>query len=378
MAEVQTFKQQKNIAFICLSPALGGLELSMLKLASELNKRNAACTIIVPPNTLLAERAIQNDLQVELLSTRLKYGDLAGSLRLARILRSHKIDIVIMMQSKEMSVVTIAHKMYAPAKIVFYQEMQSGINKRDVLHTWMYSHLSLWITLTHKMKQDVLAFTRMNEERIRVIPIGSDLRRFDPALYNREAARTKFGIPQGKTVIGVLGRIDPQKGQEEFIQAVPLLLKDHTDLHFIIAGDETQGQFGFKKSLEDLCKQLGVKDLIQFIPFTNAVPEFMSALDIFVLPSHSETFGFVLVEAMAMGKAIVATNSGGVPEIITDNSTGLLIPPKDAKSLAEAISRFIQDQKLWSSYSAQARADALKRFDVSYCIDQLVETLSAL
>jgi D-inositol-3-phosphate glycosyltransferase len=338
----------------------------------------ADCLIIVPPDTSLAQFAKHYDLKVELLKTKLKYGDVAASIHLARILRSYRIDVVVIMQSKDMSIVTVAHLLYPYAKLVFYQEMQFGINKRDILHTWMYSHLSLWITLTKKMKQEVLEYTRMPQERISVIPIGSDMKRFDPNLYNRETTRNQFDIPQSKLVVGMLGRLDPQKGQEEFIRTIPILLKHQTHLHFVIAGDETEGQHGFKKHLRDLSIALGVSDEVQFLPFTDAVPEFMSALDIFVLPSHTETFGFVLVEALAMGKAIVATNSGGVPEIITNGITGLLVPPRDVQALTNALLRLLKDQRLRSSFSSEARADALKRFDIARCVDQLVSSLDAL
>jgi glycosyltransferase involved in cell wall biosynthesis len=373
-----TFSKNCNIAFVCFSSSFGGLELSILKLASEFNKRMADCLIIVQPDTSLAQFARQYNLKVELLKTKLKYGDVSASIHLARILRSHRIDVVVIMQSKDMSIVTVAHLLYPYAKLVFYQEMQFGINKRDILHTWMYSHLSLWITLTKKMKQEVIVHTRMPQERISVIPIGTDMRRFNPCLYDQKMTRKQFDIPQSKLVVGMLGRLDPQKGQEEFIRTIPILLKHQTHLHFVIAGDETEGQHGFKKNLRDLSIELGVSDEVQFLPFTDAVPEFMSAIDIFVLPSHAETFGFVLVEALAMGKAIVATNSGGVPEIITDGSTGLLVPPRDGQALADALLRLLKDQRLRSSFSSEARTDALNRFDVARCVDQLVISLDAL
>jgi glycosyltransferase involved in cell wall biosynthesis len=378
MNDGMNFSKNRRIAFLCLSSSLGGLELSMLKLAAECNQRQAECILIVPPDTPLAQYAAHFHLTVKPLKTRMKYGDVGASLRLARILRSHNIDVVVMMQSKDMSIVTIAHLVYPCAKLVFYQEMQFGINKRDILHTWMYSHLSLWITLTQKMKQEVLEHTRMSKERIRVVPIGTDMRRFNPDLYNKTTTRLQFGIPQQKTVIGLLGRLDPLKGQEQFIRAIQILLKHQADVHCVIAGDETKGEYGFKGKLMELIQELEVSNYVQFLPFTDAVPEFMSAIDIFVLPSYAETFGFVLVEALAMGKVIVATNSGGVPEIITDGSTGLLVPPRNVLALAEAILKLLKDQKLRSSCSSAARAEALKRFDIARCVDQLVHTLDTL
>jgi len=372
------FSKNCNIAFVCFSSSFGGLELSTLKLASEFNKRMANCLIIIPPNTSLVQFVRQYDLKVELLKTRLKYVDVAASIQLARILQSHHIDVVIIMQSKDMSIVTIAHILYPYAKLVFYQGMQFGINKRDILHTWMYSHLSLWITLTKRMKQEVIEHTRMLQERISIIPLGIDTHRFDSSLYDQKTTRQQFNIPESKLVIGMLGRLDPQKGQEEFIRAIPILIKHQTNLHFVITGDETQGQHGIKKNLKDLSIKLGVSNEVQFLPFTDAVPEFMSAIDIFVLPSHAETFGLVLVEASAMGKAIVATNFGGVPEIISDGSTGLLVPPRDVPALADALLKLLKNQQLRSFFSSEARADALKRFDIVRCIDQLVNSLDTL
>lgn len=378
MDERIAFSKNHNIAFVCFSSSLGGLELSMLKLASEFNKRAANCLIIVPPGTPLAQSARKYDLNVELLKTKWKYCDVSASIRLAQILRIHHTDVAVLMQSKDMSIVTIAHLLYPSVKLVFYQEMQFSIDKRDFFHTLMYSHLSQWITLTKRMKQEVIKHTEMPLERISVIPIGTEIQRFDPFHYNQNTTRQQFGIPQSETVIGVLGRLDPQKGQDDFIRAIPILLKHQTNLHFVIAGDETKSQHGYKKKLENLSIELGVNDYVQFIPFTNAVPEFMSAIDFFILPSHAETFGFVLIEAMAMGKMIIATDAGGVPEIITDGVTGLLVPPRDEQELADAILKLLNDRDLQSSLSLKARTDALKRFNITRCIDQLVASLDNL
>jgi glycosyltransferase involved in cell wall biosynthesis len=228
------------------------------------------------------------------------------------------------------------------------------------------------------MKQEVIAHTNMPANRINVIPIGTDIRRFDPSLYDQTITRGRFNIPLNKFVIGVLGRLDPQKGHEEFIRTIPSLLVHRDELHFIIAGDETSGEGGFKRRLIELIRELGISDYVQFLPFTNAVPEFMSAIDLFVLPSHCETFGFVLVEAMMMEKTIIATNAGGVPEIITNYSTGLLVPPKNVPALSEALLKLLNDQNLRLIISTEARIDALKRFDITRTVDQLVVSLDSL
>jgi glycosyltransferase involved in cell wall biosynthesis len=373
-----SFSRNQRIAFICFSSSFGGLELSTIQLASDLKRRMAECLLVVPASTPLADQAMKNDLRAEFLKPKLKYGDLLASGRLAHILRAHRIEIAVLMQSKDISVVAAAKLAYPPVKIVFYQQMQSRVNKRDVLHTWMYSKLSLWISLTKRMKQEVLEHTRVPEQLIRVVPLGRDTRLFDPRMYNQSEARKRHGLPLGKPIVGMLGRLDPQKGQEAFLRSLPRVLERQHDACFVIAGDETRGEEGYKKYLVGLSHELGVRDHVRFLPFTERVPEFLAAIDLFILPSYGETFGLVLIEAMAMEKPVVATSAGGVPEIIEDGHDGLLVPPRDEKALAEAIVLLLKNSSLRRSLSKRARSNAVKRFDASRCVDQLVLSLDSL
>jgi D-inositol-3-phosphate glycosyltransferase len=378
MPERLNFSKNPRIAFICFSASLGGLELTTVRLARDLKARMADCLLIVPPGTPLADQALKNGLEAEFLNPKLKYGDLLAGFRLGRILSSRRVEIAILMQSKDINVAIIAALAYPRLKLVYYQQMQSGINKRDLLHTWMYSKLSRWICLTNRMKQEVVEHTRVPEGVISVVPVGRDMNLFDPKEYDRRAARKQFGLPSdSRPIVGTLGRLDPQKGQEEFLRAAALVLKEQA-AHFVIAGDETRTEEGYKKRLLDLSEELGIRDEVLFLPFTENVPEFMAALDLFVLPSYSETYGLVLIEAMAMGKPVVATNAGGVPEIVEDGRDGLLIPPRDEEALADAIVRVLKDASLRKSFSDQARRDAIERFDSARCVDRLVQLLDSL
>jgi D-inositol-3-phosphate glycosyltransferase len=379
MPERLNFSKNPRIAFICFSASLGGLELTTVRLARDLKARMADCLLIVPPGTPLADQALKNGLEAEFLNPKLKYGDLLAGFRLGRILSSRRVEIAILMQSKDINVAIIAALAYPRLKLVYYQQMQSGINKRDLLHTWMYSKLSHWICLTNRMKQEVVEHTRVREEMISVVPLGRDMRLFDPMTHGQRVARERYGLPlDGRPVVGTLGRLDPQKGQEEFLRSLPLVLKQQRDAYFVIAGDETRGGEGYRKRLLDLSSELGLNKCVRFLPFTENVPEFMAALDLFVLPSYSETYGLVLIEAMAMGKPVVATNAGGVPEIVEDGRDGLLIPPRDEEALADAIVRVLKDASLRKSFSDQARRDAIERFDSARCVDRLVQLLDSL
>lgn len=373
-----TFSKNRNLAFICFSPSFGGLELSTIRLAEDLNNRGAETLLVVQGNTPMAEEALRRRIQCEVLNPRFKFGDLLASRRLARIMRSRGTQVAVLMQSKDINLAAVAKLLSPGFKIVFYQQMQSRINKRDAVHTWMYSKLSLWITLTQQMKKEVIEHTRVPERLISVVPLGRDTRAFDPEQFDASSAKKERGLPLDRPILTMIGRLDPLKGQEEFLRSIPAVHEQRPEALFVIAGDETKGETGYRRALDDLAAKLGIREHVLFLPFTEKVPELLAATDIFVMPSHSETYGLVLIEAMAMGKSVVATNAGGVPEIVRDGHNGILVPPRDEHALAGALLRLLNDSSLRQRLSRNAREDAMLRFDSTRCIDQLVAALDAL
>ena len=291
---------QKRIAIVCFSRSLGGLELSTLRLARTMKSKGVFAMVVVPPDSSLDRKAREWGIESDTLAPAWKYGDILLANRLAGVLRKHSIDVVILMQSHDIHLASLASYLLPDLRLVFYQQMDSRHDKRDFLHSWFFSKLSLWITLTQRMKENVLAFTRMPAGKVKVVPLGTDLDRFEPSLYTKEESRSIFGIPAGKKIIGVLGRIDPGKGQELVMRALPDIIKHHPDIVFVIAGEETAGESGHKAHLERLCITLGIEQHVKFMAFTDDVPRFMTALDLFLLPSFGETFGLVVIEAMAM------------------------------------------------------------------------------
>jgi glycosyltransferase involved in cell wall biosynthesis len=369
---------QKKIALVCFSNARGGLELSTIRIAKAMGKKSVSIVVVVPKSSPLEQRAKEANLHVITITPRWKYGDLSAALHLARELKDRQIELVLLMQSKDIHLAAIASVIWPHVKLVFYQQMNSRYNKRDFIHSWLYSKLSLWISLTQSMKEDVLSYTRVPRDKVKVVPLGTDLQQFNPSHYNKNEARSFFGLPHKGNTIGVLGRLDKLKGQHILLRAVPEVLKQHPNVIFLIAGDETEGEHGYKEYLLKLCRTLDIERYVKYLPFTDDVPRLMAALDVFVLPSFSETFGLVVVEAMAMQRPIIATNAGGLPEIITNGKTGLLINPHDATAVAWAIHRVLSDSVLRSSLGHLAREEALKRYDFDICVDSLLGSLATL
>jgi glycosyltransferase involved in cell wall biosynthesis len=256
--------------------------------------------------------------------------------------------------------------------------MQSKIPKKDFLHNWVYSKLSLWIALTNRMKKDVVNYTNVPEDLVKVIPLGLDSHKFDPNLYNQIKERTYFDLPKDKYIVGMIGRLDRKKGQETFLRAIPQILCQREKVLFIIVGEETRGEEGYREELINLCKRLKIEDHVKFLPFTEEVPRFLSSLDVFVLPSDEETFGLVVIEAMAMQKPVIATDAGGVPEIINNGKNGLLVQPKDSSALAESIQKVLDDFSLRNNISIAARERVVQNFDFVQCVDRIAESINVI
>jgi glycosyltransferase involved in cell wall biosynthesis len=144
--------------------------------------------------------------------------------------------------------------------------------------------------------------------------------------------------------VGLVGRISPWKGQHIFIQASALVNRRFPDVRFLIIGAALFGEDQYEQEVRSLPGQLGIEDIVEFTGFRSDVKRAIADLDLVVHAStKGEPFGQVIIEGMAAGKPVVATNGGGVPEIVEDGRTGILVPMSDVQAMAEAISQILSD-----------------------------------
>lgn len=172
----------------------------------------------------------------------------------------------------------------------------------------------------------------VSSERIEIIPNGVDLDRF-ASPHDPEGVRAELGIPRDRKVVGIVGRISEQKGQEDFIQAARLIHQKVPGTVFLIVGAADDNVLMAR--LQRLAGELGLEKEVLFMGYIPDMPKVYSALDLLVVPSRWEGFGLVLVEAMAAGKPIVATEVGAIPEVVAPDETALLVPPGSPDSIAD-------------------------------------------
>lgn len=183
---------------------------------------------------------------------------------------------------------------------------------------------------------------------------------------DKEIIKQQLGIAKEQYVLVSIGHLGQIKGHQDTILALAILVEKHPNLHLYILGDGLDIE---KKELNDLVSSNSLNHHVTFLGQTNDVSSWLDACDIFVQPSIEEAFGLVFIEAWAHKKPVVATNVGGIKEIIIENETGLLVPPKSPLELAKAISSIIKSPELNKKLSELGYNRIKNNFSISHMID---------
>ena len=181
--------------------------------------------------------------------------------------------------------------------------------------------------------RDVLLKNGVRPDRVRRIYTGVDINRLSPE-YDGSRVREQLRIPNGAPVLGCLANVLEIKGHDILLQAFANVVKVHPTAHVLLVGRDTSS---YGAEMRALANRLGVAERTHFAGFQPDVRPYIAAMNLVVLPSRSEALGLALLEAMAMGKAVVASAVGGIPEIVADGVTGKLVPPEDPVALSGAI-----------------------------------------
>jgi glycosyltransferase involved in cell wall biosynthesis len=225
-----------------------------------------------------------------------------------------------------------------------------------------------FITVSESLKEALIEGRGISSQRVVRIYNGIELDKFRPDL-KQSMLKKKWGITQGRPLIGALGRMVWQKGFTYLIEAIPDILQFLPSVRFVIAGDGP-----LKKELESLAEDLNVREQVIFPGFIGQIEQFLSNIDILVVPSVLEGFPMVTLEAMAMGIPIVATQINGVTEQISHGQEGILVPPRNPRELAGAVLRLIEDEELGARLGLAAR----KKIESCFSIERMVRETEQL
>ena len=222
-------------------------------------------------------------------------------------------------------------------------------------------HTDIAIAVSESTGEFTTRARLMPAERTKVVYLGAPLDEFARPRSDAEiaAARQSLGIAPGTIAIGTITRLMPSKGNQYLIDAAPKILEKHPDVRFFIVGEgELQGE------LEAQARALGLGERLIFSGFQRDVAAALSAFDLVVFPSLWEGTPLTVFEALAMGKAIVATDADGLLDVLTDRADALIVKKADAAALAAAVSSLIEMPQIAAALAEEARQTG-RRYDIA-------------
>jgi glycosyltransferase involved in cell wall biosynthesis len=214
------------------------------------------------------------------------------------------------------------------------------------------------IAVSEAVKDDIVAYDRLSADKITVLYNGVEENRF--AGVDATEARSAFRIPADAIVVGTVGRLMHQKGQKYLVESMSVVLKEFPLTVLLIVGDGPAGN-----ELRELAKQRGIENRVIFTGSRKDVPAMLAAMDIFVFPSLWEGLPNALIEAMAAGKTIIATDIKPNREVMGPEHAGVFVPCEDSAAIAAGIRQLLRDRESALRLASAAQERALSRFNIN-------------
>lgn len=366
-----------KILYSCLSESWGGMEMITLTFVKELIKRNHIVELLCIENSKIHSEARKENITT--IPLRISIIDLIKNLFvLSNLIKKRGYELIHTQASKDLWLLVPALKIInSKIPLVFTKQVGSFIIKKDLLHNFLYNRVSKAFAISNVIKKNLLETTSLKEDKIEIVYNGIDTGKFNSENSDRKKIRNEFNIEDNELLIGMLARFTPGKGHEEFLQAAKILSKKFSNLKFIIVGEASRGEDDYANNIKLLTKRLDLHNVI-FTGFRNDTVDVLSAMDIFVFPSHSEAFGIALAEALSIGIPSVCANSDGILDIVIDGETSLLFEKKNPEDLAEKIERLIIDENLRKKFSIASRKRAIEKFDLNITMEKTIRIYNEL
>jgi len=354
----------KNILYLANKGNLiGGGEVSLKELLKGLNKETFCPLVICPEEGELAKGIRRMGLRVFCLPMkRLRYGNLLSLFstvaRMAKIIKREKVDLIHANGSRCMIYGGIAARLCRKPIVWHVRIAQS----EPMLDKFLASLASRVVVISQAVKKRRFNWLK-KKEKVEVVYNGADLELYN-AKPNNGNLRKELGLSETTPLVGVVAQLHPKKGLQFFLKAARQVNQLLADCRFLIVGEDITAKEDYLPQLRALTRELGIEGRVVYTGYREDIPSVMASIDCLVLSSLEEAFGRVLIEAMAASVPVVATEVGGVPEIVVEGRTGLLVPPADEESLARGIIYLLQNREVARKMGQKGRARVEKLFSL--------------
>ncbi len=289
--------------------------------------------------------------------------DLATAWKLSKIIRKWKPAVVHAHDPHAVSMTALALSFGAPTPrpaTIASRRVDFHLQS-NAFSQWKYRQMDAFIAASEAIK-GILVHDGIPKDRIHVVHDGIDV---DKIAHRPPVdLHAEYFLPHGVPVIVNVGALVGHKGQKYLVDAMPLVLQEVHDAHLVIFGE---GEL--RPALEKQVKQLNLTKRVLLPGFREDVLSLMKTADLFVMSSVTEGLGSAVLDAMAMGQAVVGTRAGGIPEAVIPNQTGLLVETADPKALADAIVKLLKDAELRKRFGAAGLKRVAEHFDVDHLVE---------
>ena len=345
----------------------GGGEKHLVDLVIGLQKRGHEVFLAVPDTSPILEKlthfSVKNILQVKIKNS----SDVLAAVKIAKFIRENKIEIVHAHAAKDYLPASVAVRIAKTAKLILTRHVLFPMKR---LQKFALSNVSKVIAVSAAVEANLEK--TFAKEKIVKIPNGIETEKWSNVDKEKLFREFRFlhNIPFDALLIGTVGELKRLKGQQDFVLAASEIAKRFPDAHFVIIGTDNSFKKDFRRELKRLVKVSGLEDRFLFLDWVEDTAPLLAAMDIFVSASHSESFGLAILEAMASGKAIVATETEGAKELLEDEKSGKIVPVKEPLKLAEKIEEFLSDENMREHFGAKANTTARENFSLEEMIER--------
>ncbi len=345
----------------------GGAETVVLNLVKGLNPERFKSIVLLPPGPWLNPRL--RELGVPVIEVSWKaWWDLRGPLAMVKAIRKYKVDLIHSHLPGQNFYSCVAGLITGTKTLVTYHgpiELEWSQNFRGRVRLWVVRNVADRVIVVCDLVKRLLMQMGFSSDRISLVYNGIDPNFVsDPC---RKTLRHELNLEPAHKLVGMVANVRQSKGYEFYVKACAKVCKDDPHVTFLAIGDVNE-QLAIP--IKALHARLSLGDRFRFLGFRSDVSEILKELDIFVLASTSEGMPLSILEAMAAGKPVVATNCGGIPEMLDHGRTGLLVPPADPDAISEAISGLLEDPACAERLGEAAREKFFKEFTVNGMIER--------
>lgn len=359
-----------RILKVCTSRSWGGLEMSMVQISRKLRDCGHEIHPVCYGGSPIHERLADLGFSPATYDLWGKFHPFQA-LSLARLVNRRGIDIVHTDYSRDLFTLVPALKWSRPTPLVLHKHVGTLKPKNLPVHHYLYRNVDHVIAISRVIEENLLATHPLRPEQVSIIHHGIDLNRFEPGAGDREALRRELGLGPDGLLVGIVGRLSEAKGHLEFLKVAQEIVPRFPQVRFLVVGGATRGEDEQADALRGRFRDSGLGDRLILTGYRDDVPALLGAMDLFLFPTHAEAFGLVIVEAMAMGLPVVSAHCDGVPDIVEDGRTGLLVSPTDVGALIGAVEALIKDPGRRAAYGKAGRARARSLFSEDKMISEL-------